>query len=136
MSFTNAHVCTPVSTTPAPITCAKCGTDNAGKLSCCARGGSWFKHCGDPDDSNFDHTWYEGIRVCKESASREAQAMLSRQITTAREQKPTQQKTIGSVTDSMNDVYTTGAVTSKGCDKRLTFAFITSILLTTLLVYM
>ena len=45
--------------------CAKCGTiKNSAKHSCCARGGSWFKNCGNPGDSKFDHTWVEGIEAC------------------------------------------------------------------------
>ena len=46
--------------------CPKCGnTKKSGKLSCCARDGAWFKNCGDAGDSNFDHTWIEGIQACK-----------------------------------------------------------------------
>merc|ERR1712032_118749 len=46
--------------------CTKCGTTmKSGKASCCAPGGAWFKKCGDPGDSNFDHTWFEGIQACK-----------------------------------------------------------------------
>ena len=48
--------------------CRKCGiTNKSGKLSCCARGGAWFKKCGDAGDSNFDHTWLEGVLACKSS---------------------------------------------------------------------
>ena len=46
--------------------CSKCGiVKQSGKLSCCARGGAWFKKCGDFGDSNFDHTWVDGIQACK-----------------------------------------------------------------------
>ena len=46
--------------------CSKCGiAKKSGKFSCCARGGSWFKNCGDAADSKFDHTWAEGIRACQ-----------------------------------------------------------------------
>ena len=46
--------------------CAKCGKNKKfGKRSCCARGGAWFKNCGDADDRQFDHTWAEGIQACK-----------------------------------------------------------------------
>ena len=41
----------------------------AGKHSCCARGGAWFKNCGDVGDTKFDHTWTEGIQACKSFAS-------------------------------------------------------------------
>ena len=36
-------------------------------MSCCARGGSWFKTCGDGQQS--DHTWGEGIRACETGSS-------------------------------------------------------------------
>ena len=46
--------------------CVKCGTaKNSGKRSCCAHGGDWFKNCGDVGDTKFNHTWAEGIQVCK-----------------------------------------------------------------------
>ena len=55
----------PVSTTVSSV-CRKCGTiKKIGKRSCCARGGAWFKKCGDVGDTQFDHTWSEGIRACK-----------------------------------------------------------------------
>ena len=45
--------------------CLKCGTtETSGKRSCCARGGAWFKKCGDVGDTKFDHTWIEGILAC------------------------------------------------------------------------
>jgi len=60
--------CKDTSTMPPDTTaasgCPKCGTNKAGKLSCCSRGGSWFGKCGDAGDSNFDHTWVEGVRSC------------------------------------------------------------------------
>ena len=44
--------------------CVRCGTiKSSGALSCCGRGGSWFKKCGDAE--HFDHTWAEGIQACK-----------------------------------------------------------------------
>ena len=53
-------------TTVSVSTCPKCGSTNkSGKLSCCARGGAWFKKCGDAGDTQFDHTWSEGIHACK-----------------------------------------------------------------------
>ena len=48
------------------VVCPKCGIlKKSGKLNCCARGGAWFKNCGDVGHSNFDHTWAEGIQACK-----------------------------------------------------------------------
>ena len=60
---------TPRLATPTPIIasplCPKCGTiKESGKRSCCARGGAWFKNCGDAGDAQFDHTWAEGIQAC------------------------------------------------------------------------
>ena len=49
------------------IKCPKCViNEGSGKRSCCARGGAWFKNCGDAGDAHFDHTWAEGIQACKE----------------------------------------------------------------------
>ena len=45
--------------------CRKCATNQAGKLSCCARGGAWFKNCGASGNKMFDHTWDQGIQACK-----------------------------------------------------------------------
>lgn len=46
-------------------------------LSCCARGGAWFKKCGDPGDPDYDHTWFEGIQACSSLAiSRAGQALM------------------------------------------------------------
>ena len=54
-----------MSTTISPA-CLKCGTiKKSGKASCCGRGGSWFENCGGAANVKHDHTWYEGIRVCK-----------------------------------------------------------------------
>ena len=50
----------------AGLVCPKCGIAKiSGRLSCCARGGAWLRKCGDAGDSNFDHTWIEGIRACQ-----------------------------------------------------------------------
>ena len=46
--------------------CSKCGIiRKTDKLSCCARGGAWFENCGDVWESQFDHTWAEGMLACK-----------------------------------------------------------------------
>ena len=34
-------------------------------MSCCGRGGSWFKNCGSSGNTKLQHTWYEGIQACK-----------------------------------------------------------------------
>ena len=62
------HVTTPTDTT-ATITvsvCPICGTmAKSGKMSCCGRGGSWFKKCGGAGNAKLQHTWHEGIQACK-----------------------------------------------------------------------
>ena len=51
--------------------CGQCGTiAKSGGNSCCGRGGSWFRNCGNAGSAKLDHTWYEGIQACK---SRRAQ---------------------------------------------------------------
>ena len=45
--------------------CPKCNLlKKSGQLSCCARGAAWFKKCGDPGDSRFEHTWLQGKQAC------------------------------------------------------------------------
>ena len=58
-------VTVPTSIVVKPV-CRICGrSKNSGKSSCCARGGAWFKKCGDMDDTQFEHTWAEGVQACK-----------------------------------------------------------------------
>jgi len=46
--------------------CLACGMiQKSGKLSCCARGGSWFGNCAATANAKIKHTWYEGIQACK-----------------------------------------------------------------------
>ena len=70
------HMNLPISVAEAPMRkslslvssnseCVKCVINKDGKQSCCSRGGTWFKNCGDPGDTKFDHTWVEGIQACK-----------------------------------------------------------------------
>ena len=45
--------------------CSECGTTKkSGRRSRCARGGTWFRNCGDAGDGQFGHTWKEGIQAC------------------------------------------------------------------------
>ena len=53
-----------VGAVPVTATCPKCGKSKAGKLTCCVRGGAWFRNCGNPGDPKFEHTWTEGIESC------------------------------------------------------------------------
>ena len=45
--------------------CAVCGTNEKGRLSCCAPGGSWHNNCG----AGRDYSWAEGFEVCKRQRS-------------------------------------------------------------------
>ena len=67
VSFTNTLTRTPaVMKTTISIICPRCGTiDKSGKISCCGRGGSWFRNCGASGNTQLHHTWHEGIQACK-----------------------------------------------------------------------
>ena len=39
--------------------------DKSGKMSCCGRGGSWFRNCGGSGNTKLAHTWSEGTQACK-----------------------------------------------------------------------
>ena len=55
-----------ISAATSSTVCPNCGTaKKSGKRSCCARGGAWFKKCGDAGDTKFEHTWAEGVQACK-----------------------------------------------------------------------
>ena len=61
----------PMSTMVIPV-CPKCGTTKkSGKLSCCARDGSWFKKCGNAGDKQFHYTWAEGVQACQRKLGKE-----------------------------------------------------------------
>ena len=48
------------------VICLKCGNiGKSGKISCCGRGGSWFRNCGASGNTQLDHMWSEGIQACK-----------------------------------------------------------------------
>ena len=104
--------------------CSKCGAvKKSGKFSCCARGGTWFKKCGDADDKKFDHTWSEGIKVCKGFASsmsvksplqltpRPLEVIVYRPSTSKR-RNTTQKHTHTDRSDNMSSV---GTTTSEDC---------------------
>ena len=55
-----------MTTTITVSVCLRCGTiGKSGEMSCCGRGGSWFKSCGGSVHTKLQHTWYEGIQACK-----------------------------------------------------------------------
>jgi len=68
------EACKPtVETTVVASGCLTCGTiQKSGKLSCCARGGSWFGNCAATANAKVQHTWYEGIQTCKGRKSKTA----------------------------------------------------------------
>merc|ERR1712032_219251 len=64
--FEGVTACKYTTTTTTVSVCPRCGSiKKSDKLSCCGRGGSWFKQCGGAGNTNLQHTWYEGIQACK-----------------------------------------------------------------------
>ena len=58
-------------TTTIASSCLTCDTiKKSGKLSCCARGGSWFGNCG-ASNTKVQHTWYEGTQACAARQSKD-----------------------------------------------------------------
>merc|ERR1719265_1580545 len=52
------------------VACPKCAVSlNSRKPSCCAPGGAWFRNCGENDDPEFDHTWFEGVQACEHAVT-------------------------------------------------------------------
>ena len=59
--------------------CLRCGTiGKFGKMSCCARGGSWFKSCGGVGNAKRQHTWHEGIQACQ--ARSQSKTVIGQQL--------------------------------------------------------
>ena len=48
--------------------CKKC-VPGKGGLTCCGKGGSWHRRCGQIGDDKFPHTYDEGYRVCGQESS-------------------------------------------------------------------
>ena len=108
---------TAAATTAAPVTkCPKCVTNDAGKRTCCARGGGWYQTCGKKGDSKAAHTWDEGMQACQDPAPGQAQmqAMLANQTTAIQRRKTVhqQQDTISSAI-SENDAHDSHTVNSR-----------------------
>ena len=96
--------------------CLKCGSiKKSGKLSCCARGGAWFKKCGDAGDSKFDHTWFDGIQACTGVAGK-VQVQPYR-TTIDHTRNPNENQIIISTAQSVYDADTKN---SKNCSEHLT----------------
>ena len=89
-------------TTTVTSGCLACGTiKKSDKLSCCARGGSWFGKCGATANAQVQHTWHEGIQACK---ARQPKAVVAGQ------QQKYVQKGSNSSTDSGNMIYTQASI--------------------------
>ena len=75
------HIKTSADTTTIAVSiCPICGTiEKSGKMSCCGRGGSWFKRCGGAGHTKLHHTWHEGIRACKRARS-QSKAVIVQQL--------------------------------------------------------
>ena len=70
MFFSAAAKQAPATTSAPAISpaCPKCvKMKKSDELSCCVRGGAgaWFDKCSNPGDSEFEHTWGEGMQACK-----------------------------------------------------------------------
>ena len=110
-------------------TCSKCGTlKKSGKFTCCARGGAWFKKCGDAGDTKFDHTWSEGIQACRDFVDSQqrshhllvisqSQSFVQRPDSTqpTHAYHPSSISTINTVADSKDRVGLTNIVLSTCC---------------------
>ena len=78
------HKIPPPASTVISSVCSKCGSiAKSGKMSCCARGGSWFKNCGGAGNTRLQHTWYEGIQACK--ARSQSKTVVDQQLNGAQE---------------------------------------------------
>ena len=79
---------------------------NSGKVSCCGRGGSWFKNCGGVSNTKRHHTWAEGIQACKTRIQFKA-VIIGQQL------KIVQQKGIDSSQGAVKANYKPGIVVTK-----------------------
>ena len=96
-------MCTGSETTSAPVssvpwrTCPKCGVyRNSGRLSCCADGGSWFNNCGPEGDTNFGHTFLEGIQACDITEKAQSQSVFRHRTVLTQLKHYTQQQDVDS----------------------------------------
>merc|ERR1712048_1416360 len=68
-----------------------------GKLSCCARGGSWFGDCAATANADVQHTWYEGVQACK---GRQRNKAVRKQRNDVQENNSNSSSGSGNVTNS------------------------------------
>ena len=86
----------PIAATTAAIRsiCPKCGTTKKANIdSCCGRGGSWFGNCGNADDTEVDHTWYEGLQAC--TAWAQSNAVIAQQLNGAKQESNNSYNRVG-----------------------------------------
>ena len=96
-----AGVIPPSKVTTSHVVCPQCAVKKkSGKLSCCSSGGAWFNKCADEVDSNFDHTWNEGVQACKHVASSQIKlkydAIITQNLNATQEQIMSNQQTTNS----------------------------------------
>lgn len=99
MCVTVLHMPTPAATTtPIGSTCSACGIiQKSGRSSCCGSGGSWFGNCGGGDRTKLEHTWSDGIRVCR--ARQVRTAVMGQQLQASR---PTSGADFGDASTGVN----------------------------------
>ena len=67
--------------TPGSAACSECGIiHQSGKISCCGLGGSWFGNCASAPNTQFSHTWHEGVQACE---ARHFQTVVGQQLDAA-----------------------------------------------------
>jgi len=85
-------------TTTVASACLTCGLiKKTGKLSCCARGGSWFGDCAATANADVQHTWYEGVQACK---GRQRNKVVRKQRNDVQENNNNSSSGAGNVTNS------------------------------------
>ena len=111
--------------------CAKCvAVKKSKKYSCCARGGSWFKNCGNNGD--FDHTWVEGLQACKNVESlflvkTESESVLLNQTTASQQLNTVQHEGIES---SVSKEHDTNRTNWKGSSELACIVVLVTLLIT------
>merc|ERR1712032_410577 len=84
MGLEGVAACKHTTTPTISSECPRCGIiTKSGRVSCCGRGGSWFKNCGRAGNTQLQHTWYEGIQSCK--ARSQSKAVIDQQLNGAQQ---------------------------------------------------
>ena len=58
------------------IGCPVCAVSKNGKANCCFSGGSWRGKCGEEGNPKFEHTWDEGVEVCKHKNTQNGEIVI------------------------------------------------------------